>query len=209
MTRPVYTKPARPVYKQPRPNFTPTPCAEWSGSFEKWSRNWVRDNHWRVNEVLPTTEDALQECAMLFAMCLDRYPHVDNPKWMMGIFKKVVCTKWIKMAEKSTLERGIIAPETDITEEQFALAYLGTYHNDGPFVCAFGQLSTDAREAINCLLEAPSELIDFIFQSPSFALPPRIEWNRRLRQLFGIRSKADILAELEELAGIYSEAKPK
>lgn len=171
----------------------------WKGAFENWARKWVSTNFWRVRHYFPSEEDALQQCAMLHAYCIEKYAHkVDNAAWMMALFKLAVQTEWHTYARKDQRLRDttcLIDPEAyDYLLEQ------QTDYSSGPLAAAFAKGSEELKQVILILLAAPSEMVDMIFPAAlrrTAADHERI--NRRLRRLCRIKTEVDVLSELRAL----------
>lgn len=210
----------RPQFARKRPVFTkPGPVALWPDSpFEKWSRQWVRKNFWKVEHIFLTPEDALQECAVLFSFCLHRYTIpgnnknssygvVKNEKWLMQLFMTIVRNAWIKIAKEQTYERVLFGDDNRPIEYDSEPANESQYeHNYGPMAVAFAELSDDTRRVFTSLLSAPAEVYWLLFERPLHEnVPPAIEINQRIRRFFGIRYPVDIVSELSNLMAIRGE----
>jgi hypothetical protein len=218
--RPIFTppRPCRPTFSAPsrhRETFALPKQPEWNGVFVGWAHGWVHKNYWKVQHIFPTKEDAVQECAVLFAVCLQKYYYVTNPRHFMSLFTITVVRKWVNYAKEDTAQRDFMIPMNEDNEygETAADSHHWdneTAHNDGAFYAAMASLSNEAHEVLEKLVAAPAELISLLFESPrsDMRIPPRIEINRRLRRFFGIKSRVDIMLELENLAGVDSARPP-
>lgn len=178
----------------------------WEGVFRNWAIAWVRKQHWRVIHQIPTEEDALQECAMIFAKCADRYyGRVNNPKWFMSLFKTAVNNYWNGMALRDREQRELLtyhdADALDVHPGTNAVSY-----NDAPFRVHLSQVSAELREVLRVLVRAPSEIIEYIFHGyppGTNEITKRKLINRRLLMLCGFQRRRheviDFMSELEEL----------
>lgn len=150
---------------------------EWeTGSFQPWAKKFVEKNYWRVAHVLQDKEDAHAHCAMVFALCLDKYIYnpvkgkkrVDNPRWFMSLFQRAVINQFHKLAEKDTQYRDTIDTsvgfDNPLTNQDEA-RYVGIDRNAGPLSVAITELPFEYRLVLNRLLESPAELIAFLFHS--------------------------------------------
>ena len=164
---------------------------EWKGVFEGWTRNYVNKNFWRVANYFGTHEDAMQECALIFARCADRYAgRVDNLSWFMSLYQTSVQNEWNTFSVKDTNMRKLAMSSTEVR--------MSLYQDD--LEDSFGPAAAHAASAIDeiklvlCLIaNAPSEIIEFVFSTRSPVL-----LNRRLRRLSGISSQIDIVGVLKE-----------
>jgi hypothetical protein len=78
---------------------------QWEGPFEGWAHKFVAKNFWRI-EPLMAYEDALQECALLFFHIRNHYrDKVDNPAWLMSLYKTSVNNYFKGTSLKATAKR--------------------------------------------------------------------------------------------------------
>lgn len=159
---------------------------QWQGVFEKWSRNFVHQNFWRVRKLFGTEEDALQECALIFARCRKYYCHkINTNAHFMSLYKTAVFNDFQTFSTRDTRERFVLDQEKTVSNY--------AYPGDGPeSAAAIDALSDEAKTVLATLADAPGEVINFIFSNPS-----REMVSRRLRRMCGIRRyEGDILAEI-------------
>lgn len=186
---PAHLKPQRcsriPFTPPPRPEF------KWEGVFEGWARNWVRKHFWRVREhFCNDQEDALQECAWLFVACVDRYgSYVDEPKWMMALFKRIVWAHWHDLAKHATAHRNIPAQLGErLTDADMTFSL-------GPLQANLQSCSAEVKQFLRVMAEAPAEFLQLIFRDDG----DLAKLNRRARRLLGIKNPAvDIVSELRQ-----------
>lgn len=82
-----------------------TARVQWRGSFEGYARNFVKKQLWRI-EPLMEYADAVQECALLFVKLKSKYADkVDNPKWLMALFKTAIRNRWNSLSNDATKRR--------------------------------------------------------------------------------------------------------
>lgn len=172
---------------QPRVALQKRMAFPWEGTFEKWSRVWVRKHYWRVRGVLPSEEDALQHCAMVFTRCLNAYADkIDNAAWLMGLYKVAVANEWNRLAVKDGRHREL----HDIAEPPPLVETTGEYQA-GPLLSSIG---SELREAVTLLLNAPCEVIEALRGATTDA-----QFDRRASFLLGLPRKRKLRAELREL----------
>lgn len=183
-------RPLPPRVARMRPS--PTAYFHWDGTFESWSRQWVHKNHWRVRTLFPTKEDALQECGLLWTMVRNKYAAtIDNPAWLMSLYKITVVREWHTYASKDTDMRNT----SSYDPSDMAMLDTRSDYNAGELLASLAQLSEAAQKALTLLAVAPPELLAIIFADSSWE---KIE--RRLQRLARIRNSGDahVIAELRE-----------
>ena len=187
----------------PTPRVTlkkPPELYKWTGSvFELYSRNWVRRNFWRVREVVGSEEDALQECAITFLRCIRYYQHtVNNPAWMMSLFKQALARDWHDLATKDDRVRSV-PPPADEEGLDFNSGYLSALLSSG---------SAELGRFLSAIATAPAELVGLLLvgseelakAAPEDKAPLLARMDQRVRRLLGIKdSAAAVVSELHEL----------
>lgn len=193
----------RPYKRQRRP--LPEYRPEWQGSaFEKFARNWVKRYYWQVAEHFGSKEDAMQECGMLFAKVIDRYCQtVDNPAWLMSLYKSSVMRAWVFYARKASDERAHIVHEADTQTEyndEEPIQQQTTHqvdYNEGPLLVAWQEASSELRQVVYTILNAPAELLDMMFRPHV----PKAVLARRTRRMAKLRKQAEanVFDELDDM----------
>jgi hypothetical protein len=190
----VHIQDAAKRYRQTRIQvINPFPRFDWGGAFEGWARGFVKRNLWRVDKLLGDEEDAIQECALVFVRCKNKYEgRIDNPAWMMALFKSAVAHHWHVIASKNDPAKEMQAPDPDF----------GTDRNHGQFMIALSEAQSEIRDLMNALLSAPSEILSIVFRDDDPIL-----LNRRVKRLFGISGTGmrDLMAELRDLLSADTE----
>ena len=160
------------------------PVFVWGGVFEYWARGYASRNMWRVKEVFGDYEDAVQECALIFTRCANKYNGtIDNPKWMMALFKRAVENEFNSYAVKDGRMR-----ELPMLEEQID-------HNPGFLIAAVANASEELRAFIDAFVNTPTELADLILSGNDLA-----SITRKARRLLGIsKTSHDFMAELRDI----------
>lgn len=172
---------------------------EWRGAFEGWSRNWVHRNFWRVRELFGSEDDALQECALIFVRCCRAYEgKVDNPAWLMALFKRAVANDWHTFAQKDGRFRSLPLPEPEDEID----------HNPGVLSAALASGSDELKQFLTVLAEAPAEFLSLLLgdadqiatMSSDAAAVCAKRFNQRIRRLLGILNPAvDVVSELRAI----------
>jgi hypothetical protein len=137
---------------------------------------------------------------MVFADCYKRYAHkVNNDAWFMALYKRMLATHWIKLAEKG--QRRCLLP---IIEEQpddsLALLVADPQAEDNvagaaEIAVAWSRASSEAKAVLRIIADAPAEVLQELLNN-------RISdtrRNRRFRRWANLPGKPDILGELRAL----------
>jgi hypothetical protein len=151
----------------------------WSGVFELYSKNWVRKHFWRVKHCIPTQEDALQECGVVFARCVRSYVkarRVNNHAWFMSLYQRALANQWNSFSVKDSQRRELLlnfVSQYDLFEEgsneehRTAEALDAASTNWGPML---GQLRSSAGElfgVLSTLANAPNDTLAALFSGCS------------------------------------------
>jgi hypothetical protein len=164
----------------------------WEGAFQNWSRAWVRKHHWRVATLIGSEEDALQECAVVFTRCLNNYAQkIDNPAWLMGLYKVAIVNQWNTFAEadrrlRMSRDPEYLAPMIEASPRVDV--------NCGPLAASLHSASAELRQVLTMIASAPTDLLDLIFAPRTPELV-----NRQLRRMCRISRDVDLLSELREV----------
>lgn len=193
---------AMPDQQAPRrmkmPAFQPT----WQGPFENWCKRFVQFNYWRVQNYVGTEEDALQECGVVFAKCLNRYGKtVNNPAWFMSLFCKSVINQWNTMAmtDKKHREALEFIPAVDRDDPDW---------NYGPFLVKLSEAPPALSHVLWTIMQVPNDILDIVFPPNLDMRRPsarrREQVNNRLRELCELSGDyvdqhADILGQINDL----------
>lgn len=167
----------------------------WPGIFENWSRAYIARNHWRVSH-LYDYEEAVQECALIFARCCNYYRgEIDNPAWFMALYKRAVANDFHTFATRN-------AHAVEAQREWWFT------HPDGPgggtttapseAMAALQNASDELKLVLKTIASAPSEFLEILLKQSNLK-----KWNRRLLRLSGISEvkDTDVLTELKTLLG--------
>jgi hypothetical protein len=171
-----------------RPQYQPL----WQGPFEAWSRQFVAKNHWRV-AALCEFDDAVQECAVVFARCAKLYyGKVDNAAWFMALYKAAVVNYFNTLAKKNkkAAESSKTAPPRYADGE-------AVDWSSGPLLALLNQASVELREVLIVIAAAPSELLTLMLAGSK---SDAAAWSRALCRLARTRRvRNDLLFELRNL----------
>ena len=164
---------------------------EWTGVFENYSRAFVARNAWRVRYIM-SEEDALQECALVFARCVHHYAgKIDNAPWFMALFKRAVANEFHFHASACTRIREA---EAGYAGEQSRRGE-GVDHNLGTLTASIASASEELRAVLRVVAQAPTELLSLLLLEASDE-----NWSRRLCRISGINKVSKtIVAELRDI----------
>lgn len=187
-------------YRAPRVRLDPRPRFEWGGVFEGYARSFLVKNAWRTKLIIGDTEDALQECAIVFLRCCKTYEgQLRHPAQMMAIYKRALANEWNTLSRKDTARREIPIPEP---------AELIDY-NQGFLLAALSEASASVQSLCKILGDAPAEFLALMFgsegepqETPEAVAHRDTLMNRRVKRLLGISDpSADVIGELRALLG--------
>ena len=158
----------------------------WEGVFEKWSQGWVNKNYWRIRHICSDREDAIQICALMFVECVNRYGEkVDNPKWLMSLFQRMVINHWNRLSLLDTRQREMeieMLPEDVPEQVESSLAGL---------IDIVTSLPTEIRHVFQILVESPAEVLDLLIEGKNEA-----EDSAAIRRWCGIKDNINVLEEI-------------
>jgi hypothetical protein len=181
----------RPVLK--KPDYKP----EWKGVFESYSKAWTAKQFWRVQHVLGSHEDSLQECAMVWSKCAATYTgKVDNPAWFMALFKVALARHWHSLACQDTANPNRYINQYRHDETQVQDEYMSgqVEHHHGFVACIWHNMTDELKQVFFLLQNAPSEVLDIVFNDVTDA-----QLNKKLCRLLRFSTNTDVVAELRQL----------
>jgi hypothetical protein len=188
----------------------------WTGVYENWSRAWVDKNFWRVQRHFGGKEDAVQECAAIFAKCINRYQFSvifptytkkgrdPTAAWFMSLYKRSVYNAWIRYAELDSADRALLIyeyetspdmpphPVTEWSWNNRPITPMVEY-NAGPLSVKLWDLSDDLMRILSDMRAAPNDVLEFVFSGPRRLI------NRRLRRLYGVRDDGDLVQQIHDI----------
>lgn len=136
---------------------------------------------------------------MVFARCVDRYVNnpdpsrvVDNPKWLMGLYK-------ISLVNEFHYHAAVIRGQREAEGAFAAAAHAGSRdidHNLGVLGSALADASEELRTVLRIIAGAPAELLDLMLAEADDE-----SWSRRAQRLAGIKEvrSSSVITELREL----------
>ena len=177
----------RPSYQRIR--IEPTIRYQWKGVFENYAKAYIARNLWRVRTACGDSEDALQEAAFTFVCVVRKYGDVvDNPAWMMALYKRALENAFIDMANKDTKLRNLPAETIDTQ----------TDCNGGMLASAIAEGSDELRKFLSVIADAPSDFLSILLTG--FGEVDDEILNRRIHRLLGIKHSAvNVVAELRAI----------
>ena len=166
---------------------------EWLGVFENWSRAYVTKNGWRVSKLMDP-EDALQECALVFAQCQKRYIEAeegrcDNLAWFMSLYKRCVIYRFNNLSWANTKSPVLHQYANGIPLQKY------TENSHGPALVALSEMSQEAQDVLKKIASAPAEFLQ-IALAPLSSLEV---WSRKLCRLTGAALNSGILREIQSV----------
>jgi len=134
-------------------------------------------------------EDALQECAVVFVECVQRYiaaenAKVDNPAWFMSLYQTCVTNRFHRLSIQSSRMPATV---------EYVNQSEGASYNEGPALVALSEMSQEARHVLRKIAEAPAEFLQ-IALAPVSSLEA---WSRRLCRLTGAALNSGVVREVQ------------
>lgn len=166
---------------------------EWPGVFEKWSKNFVFKNYWRVSRLMDQ-EDALQECAVVFSECKKRYiegqeGRVDNAAWFMSLYQTCLRNHFNLLSRRANHSLPLsYVDRIEITE---------TCESEGPLLASLSEMPKEAKEVLRKIAEAPSELLGIVL-SPMRSMEA---WSRKMCRMTGTNLSDNVIREFATTLG--------
>jgi hypothetical protein len=134
----------------------------WEGTFENYSRSWVKKNFWRVRHMHGSEEDSLQECAVVFARCANTYRgKLDNPAWFMSIYKIALVNQFNVHAVHDGRTRTLDVSDGVMLEGP------SQDPNLGPLSVKLRAVGDELLGALRILANAPHEALSIMMSAPT------------------------------------------
>jgi hypothetical protein len=165
---------------------------EWQGVFANWTKAYLWVHHWKIEQEL-TLDEAVQEAGAIFARCLRRTTsrggRIDNAKWFMRYYQRVVGSWLIDTAARSTARRETLLT---LTQQQ----PVAIVEQSGPLLVA---LSQDASWELQAVLRVIAGTSSEYFLGLLLRPGPDRQWSRRMCRLCGLPTNENIISELRKL----------
>ena len=187
-----------------RPHIDSMSLWEWNKStYQKWAHAWCHKNHWRVRTLYPDYEEAIQICCLMFCECVRRYgDRVDNPKWLMSLYTRMVINHWNRLATLDTRRRELEIPRADIVPENDQDNEIEPFlpneiePSNTSLLDVVLSLPSEIRHVLEILMNAPSDVIDILFEGKDEQAD-----NRAIRRWCGIKEDRNVLEEIRRALG--------
>jgi hypothetical protein len=163
----------------------------WEGTFENYSKGFVHKNEWRTRSIVPSREDALQECAEVFSRLQNIYStSVTEPKHFMALYKTALVRHWQCLVRKQ-----FHSPDyTELTEQvEQSLTQTQVCLPDSALAEVWQQASKELKAALTLIVNAPSDLLGILLQENSAGMD-RL-WKRAAK----VECEHNLVEELREL----------
>ena len=163
---------------------------QWEGTFENYSRSFVYKNRGRAEQTLPTRDDALQECAVVFTRIISKYgTTVTEPRHFMALYKTALANHWIDLVRKQAL-RPVLTPMTEEIEKQWK----EQGDIDGtPVQLLWRQASRELKAVLTKIANGPQEIVNLLLDEN--APNTNLLWQR----IAQTPCEHDLVAELKDL----------
>ena len=163
--------------------------------FERYARKFIAKHHWRIKHVQPEFEDALQEAALEFThLCRIVGDEVDNPRWLMAIYKKHLNYAFLDMARKHQRHAAALTAAQEMRYIEPA--------EEGYLHYKLAGASRELSEVLRVIAMAPHDLLDLMLPMPNYRFSASNEMRIsrswcRLARVANVRE--DLVTELRGL----------
>lgn len=165
---------------------------KWTGTFEAFTKNYVRKDFWRFNHLNQEFEDIISEAYCIFLKCKKAYPIIDTPQHFMALYKTALHNRFYDLAMESTYHKDVCYVEdiyhVDDSDERVHI--LDKEHSE-PFGSDLGLLLRKApqeiKDVLKVVFEAPAELVD-MFKKPRKQYS-NVELGEKVGYAFDFRKK--------------------
>lgn len=138
----------------------------------------------------------MQECGVVFAKCCLRYgDRVNNPAWFMALYMRAVMNTWNSMARRDEGERNAVAHTSSYDLAEYRVANLSS-----TMATSLLELSYEARRVMQTLINAPSEVIDYVIAGRHHRADII---NRRLLYILGFNQRQ--ITAIDEVIDLVSK----
>lgn len=169
---------------------------QWEGSvYCAWAKNFCYKNQWRVTHSLGDYDDCLAQCRLYYWQTWQFYDgQFTSPKHLMYMFR---LWTWQQFHDLSNMDTKIRKVEAD-PDPDMKLSDPETY-SEGELAVKLNKASSELKEVLNIMFNAPQEVMDVIRQdSKNFS--PKQFFRRVVKYLGFEESKtAKLTKELQEL----------
>lgn len=171
--------------------------AEWKGPIEGYVTNFLTKNYWKVARTCPR-EDVMQEAYCVFLRCKRKYPHIEEPKHFMALFKTAWYHEFMDLANADTEQRVEQQPLENESGE--ILESIGELNNDGMLAVMIRQAPAEVNTVLSLFLNAPQELLDLALGSWRSTADGRFKAGgvKHINQLLGLPEDFDSIKTVTE-----------
>ncbi|ATI19274.1 hypothetical protein KF4_061 [Vibrio phage vB_VpaS_KF4] len=177
---------------------------KFHGEVEGYVMNWVRNNHWKVNQQLPDVEDVKQEAYLIFLYVADKYPNIDNPRWFMDMFKRTFGCRMIDCSRKQIRHKEHFT-ETDVLlsegEESLSLTEMmvGDLETSAIAEKLMEEADGEVKQVLRTLLNMPAEVFTMVEEAWTSRGKRKVLGNQMLCALLGKDpNKTDLVKKVED-----------
>lgn len=184
----------------PNPSETYKPC--YDGPIAGWVVNTMQRDFWRVERVVGTREDYLQEAYLVFLRIAQRYPDMDTPQHFMALFQRSWTNHVNDLSSRASRRRAEVSASGPGEEGDAGPAdFVGALDNDGHLAVLLRQAPSEVRQVCNLFLNAPQELLELALASwrgESRDQRCTAGGSKKVNQLLGLPEERDVLQEVRD-----------
>lgn len=177
---------------------------KFQGAVEGYVVNWIKKNHWKVNQQLPEFEDVKQEAYFIFLTVEQKYPLIDNDAWFMDMFKKTFGCRMIDCSRKQIRHKKHFT-ETDVLlsdgEESLSLTdmMVGDLETEALSERLVEQADGEVQEVLRTVMNMPTEVFAMVENAWVSRGKRKVMGNQMLCALLGKDpSKTNLVKKIED-----------
>lgn len=171
---------------------------QFQGVFERYARKVIRRNMWRLNRVT-TLDDMMQEAYLIFDDVVRIYVRngdVDNPRWLMELFKTSLSNHIHDVSRNNTKSRESQLVEADPDSRRSLIAEIED--NEGMIYSMVRDAPEEVREVLTLFLNCPREVMDMIVDAWRARGKRKALGNEHLCAMLGKDPRrVDLISEVE------------
>lgn len=142
---------------------------KWTGTFEAFTKNYVRKDLWRFQHLNYEFEDLISEAYCKFLKCKKDYPITDTPQHFMALYKTALRNKFYDLAMESTYHKDVCHIEDMYSDDSDERVHVLDKEHSEPFGSDLGLLLRKApqeiKDVLKVVFETPAELVT-MFKKP-------------------------------------------
>ena len=177
---------------------------KFEGAVEGFVVNWIKKNHWKVDQQLPERDDVLQEAYCVFLKISNQYPDIDNAAWFQSMFMKSFSDRMIDCSRKQIRHKEHFA-DSDVLmsdgEESLSLTeqMVGDLDTEASLERLVEQADGEVAEVLRTVMNMPNEVFAMIEEAWVSRGKRKVMGNQMLCALLGKdATKTNLVKKVED-----------